>query len=376
MWYCPIEVTKVACIKKKSERKYKITVSNGYRRGKKISRAKTITVPSSVPARGIAQYVSYEAEKFERSFRNGYSEYADTTFEEYAAGWLERQVSYAPSTRASYGRMLEVVYPYIGRIKLYSLKPIVLENMLSELRKRIVRGKVIKETTVQNYLTVVSAVLSDAKRNEIIEHNPARHVPLPKEDEPEQQIPSPEEIKMILRELENEKPVYRLYYFLAIHTGMRRGELCALKWSDIEIQEKCIVITVSQSISTVLGRGLLEGKTKNGKTRTVMLDISAKEALEVQHKDSDYIFVDDNGNRVHPDTFTKRLKKIYKRLGLNKDYHLHSLRHYFVTALLHGDIDKETVAELAGHGDTTFLERTYCHPVDEKKLAAAKVIKI
>ena len=53
---------------------------------------------------------------------------------------------------------------------------------------------------------------------------------------------------------------------------------------------------------------------------------------------------------------------------------MHTLRHLYVTTLLHGSVDKQTVADLAGHGDTSFLERTYCHPQVERKLEAARVI--
>ena len=159
----------LASIKKLSDRKFKITISNGYRpNGKKICKAKTITVPDSVKARGIPQYVAHEAEELERLVKSGFAEDRDTTFEAYATRWLERQVKYAPSTLASYRRMLERVYPYIGAVKLGELRPMALENMMIELRKRTHQGKPIQEATVQKYLTVVSAVLSDAKRNEII----------------------------------------------------------------------------------------------------------------------------------------------------------------------------------------------------------------
>ena len=53
-------------------------------------------------------------------------------------------------------------------------------------------------------------------------------------------------------------------------------------------------------------------------------------------------------------------------------YHLHTLRHFFVSTLLHEGVDKNTVADLAGHGDTSFLERTYCHPQMQLKQEAAK----
>ena len=98
----------MASIKQLDERRYKITVSNGYRpNGKKISKAKTIQVPPGVPKRGIGQYVAHAAEELERSFKTGYAEDGEMTFEEFASRWLNRQTKYAPSTIAAYRRMLD-----------------------------------------------------------------------------------------------------------------------------------------------------------------------------------------------------------------------------------------------------------------------------
>ena len=99
------------------------------------------------------------------------------------------------------------------------------------------------------------------------------------------------------------------------------------------------------------------------------------EAEERGEEVSDYLFVNDEGQLFHPDTFTKHLRLIYEDLGFPKEYHLHTLRHYFVTTLLHHGVDKQTVAELAGHGDTSFLERTYCHPQLALKQQAASIME-
>ena len=78
-----------------------------------------------------------------------------------------------------------------------------------------------------------------------------------------------------------------------------------------------------------------------------------------------------DGMPVHPDTFTKYLRRLYDKNGLPKNFHLHTLRHYCVSTMLHCGVDKQTVAELVGHGDTGFLERTYCHPQFKLKQEAA-----
>ena len=189
----------MASIKQLDERRYKITVSNGYRpNGKKISKAKTIQVPPGVPKRGIGQYVAHAAEELERSFKTGYAEDGEMTFEEFASRWLKRQTKYAPSTIAAYRRMLEVVYPMIGGIRLNKLRPMALENMLSALRKRKHHGRLINASTAQRYLSEVSAVLSDAKRNETIEKNPARMLDLPTPQRTVQRIPTRSEEEKLL----------------------------------------------------------------------------------------------------------------------------------------------------------------------------------
>ena len=215
----------MASIKQLDERKFKITVSNGYRPdGRKISKAKTISVPDSIGKRGIRQYVVHAAEEMERTIKQGFCEDTEMTFEEYSLRWLDRQVKYAAGTIASYRRMLKVTYPFIGAIKLNKLRPIALENMLVELRKRSNHGKPVQEATVQKYLTVVSAVLSDAKRNEIIPKNPAHMIDLPDTEKRQQFIPTEEQAQQFILALLDEPEVYKTFYLLAIYTGCRRGE--------------------------------------------------------------------------------------------------------------------------------------------------------
>ena len=134
-----------------------------------------------------------------------------------------------------YRRMLKVAYQYIGQIELEKLRPIALGNMLTELRKRKYRGKYINEETVQKYLTAVSAVLSDAKKNEIISKNPARMIDLPDTERKLQRIPSAEEAQEIIACISSEPFHFCVFYMMAIYTGCRRGELCALKWSAFEM---------------------------------------------------------------------------------------------------------------------------------------------
>ena len=202
----------MAYIKKKSERKFKITVCNGYKvNGQKRMKAQTVTVPSSVPKRGIQQYVMAEAERIEKKFKYGVEESDQTHFDQYAENWLKRQEPFFKATTyAGYKRNLDIVYPLIGGIPLAKLLPMTLEEMCEELRKRPGRGgNCIKETTVQKYLETVSSVLEDAKKNDIIPFNPAHRVRKKHFEKEVQHIPQKYEMRKLMRAIQNEPILYR-----------------------------------------------------------------------------------------------------------------------------------------------------------------------
>ncbi|MFI3169370.1 MAG: tyrosine-type recombinase/integrase [Faecalibacterium sp.] len=377
----------MASIKQLNERKFKITISNGYlANGKKIAKAKTITVPNEIKKKAILQYVNHQAELFECEVKLGYSEEASMTFRAFAEQWLTRQTKYKPSTLANYARGLTHIYPYIGEISLEKLRPAAIEQLLAGLRTRQVNGKSIKETTVLKYRDIVSVVLSDAKRNQLILHNPAQMVQGKPKEHLEQKVPTKAELAQFIAALEHETPCYRVYYLLAMFTGCRRGELCALRWSDVVLADTGAKILIRRARTRVVGQGIIESTPKNGKARSVflteeMLNIlrayRAQQLEQLQVKggaQSEYLFVNAAGELMQPDCFTNRFRKICDALSLPKAYHLHSLRHNYVTTLLHAGVDKQTVASLVGHADTGFLERTYCHPDEQYKQAAASCL--
>lgn len=268
----------MAYIKKKSERKFKITVCNGYKvNGQKRMKAQTITVPSSVPKRGIQQYVMAEAERIEKKFKYGVEESDQTHFEQYAENWLKRQEPFFKATTyAGYKRNLDIVYPLIGGIPLAKLLPMTLEEMCEELRKRPGRGgNCIKETTVQKYLETVSSVLEDAKKNDIIPFNPAHRVRKKHIEKEVQHIPQKYEMGKLMRAIQNEPILYRAYYTLAITTGLRRGELCALQWRDIT---GACEMTVRRSRSCASGQ-IVESDTKSHRERIVTIPLGLWELL-------------------------------------------------------------------------------------------------
>lgn len=372
----------MASIQQRGERKFKITVCNGYRaNGQKRMQSRTIDVPGTVPKRGIMQYVHAQAEQLEKRFRYGIDQDERTPFEQYAAAWLARQKHYKPSTLAGYARQLEVVYPFIGGIPLARLRPLNLEELCGHLRARKTKtGQPVCEATVQKYLDTVSAVLEDAKRNDIIPYNPAHRVSKPHIEPKPQRIPSEYEMHRLLQCILQEEMTYRVFYLIAISTGLRRGEICALRWNSLHAGG---CLRVERSRGMVLGQGIVESSTKNHRSRDVVLpqlvadylgDLMAGQARDgLCFAPDDLIFRTKSGP-IHPDSFTRHLRRIYQKNGFPPEYHLHSLRHFFATYLLENNLSKQVAADLLGHADTAFLERTYCHPRSEAKQRAAGIL--
>ncbi len=229
----------MASIKQLDERRYKITVSNGYRpNGKKISKAKTIQVPPSVPKRGIGQYVAHAAEELERSFKTGYAEDGEMTFQEFASRWLTRQTKYAPSTIAAYRRHTG------GGVSHDRRHPHVqtATDGAGKYALRAPQAQAPAESPSANppcssislpsppCSATPSAMRSSRK-------NPARMIDLPTPRRTVQRIPTRSEAKL-LDALPKEPRHYRLFYLLSMYTGCRRGELCALQWSDFRTAKR------------------------------------------------------------------------------------------------------------------------------------------
>ena len=110
------------------------------------------------------------------------------------------------------------------------------------------------------------------------------------------------------------------------------------------------------------------------RTMSGVLDALRQWHLETQGEiiEDALLFVNENGSAPDPATFTHWLRRFYDRNGFSREFHVHTLRHYAITTMLAEGISKQTVAGIAGHASTDFLERTYCHPQMESRMLAAE----
>jgi len=290
----------------------------------------------------------------------------------------DKQDDLKRSTLARYTYVLKhYILPVFGAVLLSQLTANQISEFLRRLQKNGLSGKSARDVGV----LLKSILRYSAKKLDC--PSPGMTVELPAYRRKQIDIFYPDEIQRLAQMIMDEPTTTGIGILLTLNTGLRLGELCALQWSDFTGTQNGLLLTVSRSRSIVAGKGVVDGNTKNGHSRQIILSPAlrgvllsyrwrlAQEAARHGRKLSPYLFVNSDGALIHPDTFTKRLRKIYDAIGFPREYHLHTLRHYFVTSLLHCGVDKQTVADLMGHADTGFLERTYCHPQQAQKEQAA-----
>ena len=216
--------------------------------------------------------------------------------------------------------------------------------------------------------------LEQAVQERLIPYNPTANCKLPQKEKKEMQIIPPEKLGTYLKAAE-EHGVLPMFY-LELTTGLRRGELLALLWTDLNIKQKCL--TVSKSVSR--GKGELrvtEPKTKNS-IRTVYIDDEAIRLLEDEHKKhplNPYMFPSPvTGGMYGPDCVARMHKKLLKKAGIEEHVRFHDLRRTFATLALQNGVDPKTVSRMLGHYSAEFTLDVYTNVTKDMQKEAAERI--
>ena len=232
--------------------------------------------------------------------------------------------------------------------------------------------KGLSAKTVRNIHQIISSALKLAVEQRLIAHNPADGCALPKAERKEMQTLPVEQLTSFLREAKD-SGVYELYY-LDLATGLRRGELLGLKWTDVDLDRG--VLKIQRAISRQNGK-VVEAplKTKNA-YRTLPLSADAIDVLMQQRRktgNSEWVFPSPTGGPMSPDSVLHMLHRVLKRAGLPK-VRFHDLRHTFATLALQNGVDIKTVSGMLGHFSAGFTLDTYAHVTTSAKREAAKTM--
>ncbi len=198
-----------------------------------------------------------------------------------------------------------------------------------------------------------------------VKHKPVNRVK-------EKSITAYEQKKLLIylwKEMADPKHISEFGIFLCLATGMRLGELCALKWEDVDLEEGLIFINRTvQRLPCEDGSSktkLYEGDPKSFFSRRVIpLSGELISYMRRMTKQGDYLI---SGNKpTDPRTYEKRFKRYLKNAGIG-DHTFHSLRHTFATNCIDHGVDTKSLSEILGHSDVSVTLNLYVHPSTEVK---------
>jgi integrase len=314
----------------------------------------------------------------------------DTTLSELIRRWLDLvRDDLSPSTVRGYERTFRCyIDPDIGRVSLAKLRTDQLDRFYSKLRDEGGQdGGPLSPATVRQTHAVIRRALNQAMRWGWVASNPASLARPPRVRTPALNPPEPEGVLRLIAEAELRDPDLACFLLLAATTGARRGELCAIRWSDLNM--KTGALTISRSIVETQGADLIEKDTKTHSSRRIALDSGSIAALAHQRDrsqqrarscgarlaESAHVFsADPGGVRPWvPNEVTKQFIRIRRSIGLDS-VRLHDLRHFTATRLLSEGVPVRTVSGRLGHANAATTLGVYAHFVEESDRDAAEKI--
>lgn len=412
---------------------YQITVSTGRDiNGKKLRETATFTPDPTLTPRKKEKTVQEFAWEFEQKVKSGAAmDGRKVTLKEFSDRWLKEyaEQKLQPATVNAYRSELEEkILPVLGHLKLSELKPHNINAFFVSMTQDGARkdGKPggYSKGTIAKTRNVISSILRTAAEWEIIDRNPCDRVRLQGESTADKlKFFTPEQTSTFLDYIEQPYTVkikghnrvddtgtpytvgnyettrnvpeqLRVLFNLAVYTGLRKGELLALQWPDIDF--KTAVVRVSKAVTLVDGKPVVKAPKTKTSNRTVSIPLSLAARLKKLHTEqlkyrlyvgdywqgSDWVFTQDNGKLMNYSTPYQAMQDIIRRYNADKDPEqqlplipFHGLRHTSATLLIASKQDLKTVSSRLGHAQTSTTMNIYAHALQESDRKAATALE-
>ena len=311
------------------------------------------------------------------------TEQSRMTLAEWLEQWLgQMSATLRPSTLEHYQKdMANHVTPYLGQKSLSQVTAADLRKLYDTLGKagrmhpRLGQSRGLSSTTVHSIHTTLHHALRAAVEQGLIPINPADEVEPPKVIHQPMNVLNEEQLDVFMKTIEAD-PIWYDFFYTELTTGLRRGEICGLMWSDFDARGG--TLKINRTLHSEKGGRLVAGDTKTyAGTRKIVLPPSTAELLRTRKKKSfsPWIFHDPLRPEapISPDTAYKQLKKILATANL-PNIRFHDLRHTFSTHALASGVDAKTLSGILGHTKASFTLDTYTHTTGDMQKRAADIV--
>ena len=306
------------------------------------------------------------------------------TLGEWMDKWMDEYMIFTIKENTIKGYRSQIdhqIKPFIGHKQLASLTTADIQKFYNKIKKegRVhphpIHGHVLSDSMVRKIHMMLHEAMEVAVRERYIVRNPTDNTTIPKKTTTEKQVLDDSQLNRFLEAIQGE-PYWHDFFYVEVMTGLRRGEICGIKWSDIDFNEGTLCI--KRSVSTKEGGGVSIGETKtDAGVRTIIMPPSVATLLWKKRSDAinEWVFphYTNPSDPLHPRSAYKKLKTILKRLELPL-LRFHDLRHTFATQATDGGVDPKTLAGILGHTDASFTLDTYTHVTSDMQRGASAIV--
>lgn len=312
------------------------------------------------------------------------SEESSMTLAEWLEKWLtEYKVNtIRESTLGRYRKDIENhVIPRLGYKKISFITTNDIQKMYVDIKEngriknREKHGSVLSDSVVRSIHMMLHQAFEDAVKERLISKNPTKGTTIPKKSRGELQVLNKEQLDRFLAEVDKDD-IWRDFFYTELTTGLRRGEICGLKWCDFD--EKHGTLSICRNATAKKGGGVSIGETKTDTgNRLIYLPESTVKMLKKRKKQALTEWIFPNPYRPEdpllPNSAYQKLKKILKTADL-PSIRFHDLRHTFATHALTSGVDAKTLSKILGHTNASFTLDTYTHVTSDMQERAANIV--
>lgn len=380
----------MAHYQQRGQNSFILVVDLGYDgRGKRIRRTRTIKIDDEAllrTKRRLDDHLKKELYKFQIEVEVG--EYISTEnlkFNDFVDDWIEKhaKVNLERTTLKNYLTHLDnYLIPKFGNMKLTKIKTIHIVNFLNDVSQpggaQNGRKEPLSDSTIYEFDKTLRVIFNKAVEWKVLKESPMEKLSRPRIKKRSMNFYNENDVFLLLEALYDEHIVWRMFFITSAMSGMRRAEVIALQWNDIDMDEGYIRLTRSIPLFED-NKPYVKGTKTNEDERIIYMprwyidemlhfkDYWDDEKYAVGNKwlggDDDYVFHDGYGLPYTPNNATNTWRKIVIRHEL-KDIRLHDLRHTIITYLLNSGEPVFNVSKRAGHANTEITTDTYGHADD------------